>query len=198
MRRLAPIVMVILVAAAPTGACADQCFAVKLKAIGKKETGLLGCQEKVATNDGSGLSAWEAKVMGKFAAFAKAGTVRRRPGYVREHRRWLIPRVSKRSAGPVRSATARASAMLRVISPQQPFRDEQEQERKHEHVDHELPSCTGARCTLVVGIRLHRTLLAMMMRVVFRPESESRGRAGVRRPASAGDACASRGSLGSA
>jgi len=55
---------------------ADRCVASKLKAIGKKESGLLACQAKVAkTNDSSGLAACESNVMGKFsAAVAKAGT----------------------------------------------------------------------------------------------------------------------------
>jgi hypothetical protein len=57
-------------------AAADRCTGAKLKALGKKEAGLLGCQSKVAmTNDTSGLSACETKVKGKFStAFGKAGT----------------------------------------------------------------------------------------------------------------------------
>ena len=57
-------------------AVADKCTAAKLKAIGKKESGLLACQAKVATKgDPSLQAACDAKVLGKFAtAFAKAGT----------------------------------------------------------------------------------------------------------------------------
>ena len=66
--------VLVLLVVAP--ARADQCTGAKLKAIGNKEAGLLGCQAKVAaTNDSSGLSACEMKVMRKFvAAFARAGT----------------------------------------------------------------------------------------------------------------------------
>ncbi len=66
-------VVLFTIAAAPAGA--DRCTGAKLKAVEKKESGLLGCQAKVAkTGDSSGLSACEIKVMGKFAtAFAKAG-----------------------------------------------------------------------------------------------------------------------------
>jgi hypothetical protein len=78
LRRVAAVglgaLVLVAIAAAPTRA--DKCTGAKLKAIGKKEDGLLGCQAKVAaTNDSSGLAACEGKVMGKFAAaFAKAGT----------------------------------------------------------------------------------------------------------------------------
>ena len=53
----------------------SKCVARKLKAIGKKEKGKLGCFAKVAkTGDSSGLSDCLAKVEAKFAAsFAKAG-----------------------------------------------------------------------------------------------------------------------------
>src|ERR1051326_1901126 len=65
--------VVLAIGAAP--ARADKCTGAKLKATGKKESGLLGCQAKVAAKgDSSGLSACEAKVVTKFtAAFAKAG-----------------------------------------------------------------------------------------------------------------------------
>lgn len=65
----------VLFAIAAVPARADKCTGAKLKAVGKKEAGLLKCQAKVAaTNDPSGLAACESKVMGKFAAaFAKAG-----------------------------------------------------------------------------------------------------------------------------
>lgn len=54
---------------------ADKCAGAKLKAVGKKEAGLLGCQSEVAAiNNASGLAACETKVKGKFsAAFGKAG-----------------------------------------------------------------------------------------------------------------------------
>ena len=62
--------------ATPPPARADKCAAAKLKAIGKKEARLLGCQSKVAAkNDTSGLAACESKVKGKFSnAFGKSGT----------------------------------------------------------------------------------------------------------------------------
>ena len=65
----------VLFAIAAVPARADKCTGAKLKAVGKKEAGLLKCQAKVAaTNDPSGLAACESKVMGKFAAaFANAG-----------------------------------------------------------------------------------------------------------------------------
>jgi hypothetical protein len=68
---LAALLLVFAIASAH----ADRCTSVKLKAIGKKEAGLLVCQAKVAaTNDTSGLMACETKLMGKFtAAFGKAG-----------------------------------------------------------------------------------------------------------------------------
>jgi hypothetical protein len=55
---------------------ASKCVGTKLKAIGKKESGLLGCQARVAgTGDSSGLSACEDKVKLKFSTtFGKAGT----------------------------------------------------------------------------------------------------------------------------
>ena len=66
-------VAVIALAAGP--ACADKCTGAKLRAMGQKEAGLLGCQAKVAaTNDSTGLAACEMKVKGKFfGAFGKAG-----------------------------------------------------------------------------------------------------------------------------
>ena len=66
--------LALAIAAAP--ARADKCTGAKLKAVGKKESGLLGCQSKVAkTGDSSGLSACEQKVSGKFSvAFGKAGS----------------------------------------------------------------------------------------------------------------------------
>src|SRR5262245_6788672 len=67
------VLAVFLTVVAP--ARADKCTGAKLKAIGKKESGLLGCQAKVAaTDDSSGLAACEAKAMTKFSsAFVKAG-----------------------------------------------------------------------------------------------------------------------------
>src|SRR2546428_5204990 len=64
-----------LAVAAPP-AHADKCTGAKLKAIAKKESGLLACQAKVAaTGDSSGLAACETKVKGKFGtAFTRAGT----------------------------------------------------------------------------------------------------------------------------
>jgi hypothetical protein len=69
------IAALILLAVVAPPAHADKCTGKKLKAIGKKEYGLLACQAKVAkTGDSSGLSACEMKVMDKFAAaFTKAG-----------------------------------------------------------------------------------------------------------------------------
>jgi hypothetical protein len=66
--------VVFIVAASP--ARADKCTGAKLKAVGKKESGLLSCQAKVAaTGDSSDLSTCESKVKAKFlVAFAKAGT----------------------------------------------------------------------------------------------------------------------------
>jgi hypothetical protein len=66
----------VLFALPASPARADQCIGAKLKAVAKKESGLLVCQAKVAaTGDSSGLSACETKVMGKFsAAFGKAGS----------------------------------------------------------------------------------------------------------------------------
>src|SRR5437773_11634807 len=54
---------------------ADKCTAAKVKAIGKKETRLLGCYAKVAAkNDPGLLPPCIQKVEGKYAAaFAKAG-----------------------------------------------------------------------------------------------------------------------------
>src|SRR5206468_1495224 len=56
-------------------ASADKCTATKLKAIGKKEAGLLSCQAKIAAKGDPSLEAeCNAKVFAKFtAAFAKAG-----------------------------------------------------------------------------------------------------------------------------
>ncbi len=72
---IASALFLLLVATAGV-ARADNCMGVKLKAVGKKEAGLLGCQAQVAAkNDSSNLSACEMKVSGKFsAAFSKAGT----------------------------------------------------------------------------------------------------------------------------
>jgi hypothetical protein len=66
--------VLVLLVVAP--AHADKCTGAKLKAVGKKESGLLGCQSKVAAkNDSSGLAACEMKVSVKFsAAFGKAGS----------------------------------------------------------------------------------------------------------------------------
>jgi hypothetical protein len=65
--------VVLAVGAVP--ARGDKCSGAKLKAIGKKEAGLLTCQANVAAkNDTSGLMACESKVKGKFStAFGKAG-----------------------------------------------------------------------------------------------------------------------------
>jgi hypothetical protein len=75
MRWTALALITVVLASGANTAQADKCGGAKLKAVGKKEAGLLGCQSKVAaTNDTSGLSACESKVMGKFAAaFGKAG-----------------------------------------------------------------------------------------------------------------------------
>src|SRR5262249_13758768 len=55
---------------------ADKCTGLKLKAIGKREAGLLTCQSKAAQRgDTSILAECEAKVVAKFSAsFAKTGT----------------------------------------------------------------------------------------------------------------------------
>jgi hypothetical protein len=68
---LAALLLVFAIASAH----ADTCTGAKLKAIGKKEAGLLVCQAKVAArNDTSGLTACETKVREKFtAAYGKAG-----------------------------------------------------------------------------------------------------------------------------
>ncbi len=73
-RLVLAVVALVALGAAPAGA--DQCTHAKLKAIGKKESGLLACQAKVAASgDSSGLSACESKVMAKFShAFGNAGT----------------------------------------------------------------------------------------------------------------------------
>ena len=73
-RLVLAVVALVALGAAPAGA--DQCTRAKLKAIGKKESGLLACQAKVAASgDSSGLSACESKVMAKFShAFGNAGT----------------------------------------------------------------------------------------------------------------------------
>ena len=57
-------------------AAGDKCVGLKLKALGKKESGLVGCQAKVATKgDPTLAAACESKVIAKFqASFAKAGT----------------------------------------------------------------------------------------------------------------------------
>src|SRR5215813_9417304 len=57
-------------------AAADKCTGRKLKAIAKKEAGLLGCQSKAAAKgDPSLATACNAGVMAKFdAAFGKAGS----------------------------------------------------------------------------------------------------------------------------
>ncbi len=62
------------VAAAP--ARADKCIGAKLKAVGKKESGLLSCQSKIAaTGSSSSLAPCETKIKGKFVTtFGKAGT----------------------------------------------------------------------------------------------------------------------------
>ncbi|HJQ85083.1 MAG TPA: hypothetical protein VKA21_13450, partial [Candidatus Binatia bacterium] len=56
-------------------AAADKCTSAKLKAVGKKESGLLGCQSKVAAKGDPSLEAdCNAKVIAKFSVkFAKAG-----------------------------------------------------------------------------------------------------------------------------
>ena len=73
--RFPVVVLACVMAFAAVPAHADKCTGAKLKAIGKKESGLLRCQSKVAaTGDSSHLSACEIKAMTKFtAAFAKAG-----------------------------------------------------------------------------------------------------------------------------
>jgi hypothetical protein len=75
-RTLWTVGVAIALLATRTPARADKCTGAKLKAIGKKQSGLLGCQAKVAaTNNASGLGACETKVKGKFsAAFGKAGS----------------------------------------------------------------------------------------------------------------------------
>jgi hypothetical protein len=67
---------VLLLAFGARPACADQCTGAKLRAVGKKESGLLRCQATVAvTNSTLGLTACEGTVKGKFStAFGKAGT----------------------------------------------------------------------------------------------------------------------------
>jgi hypothetical protein len=71
--RVLTAVAVLGLAASPVHA--DKCTGAKLKAVGKKEAGLLTCRSKVAArNDTSHLSACETKVTGKFStAFARAG-----------------------------------------------------------------------------------------------------------------------------
>src|SRR5690348_10776261 len=66
----------VLLALGAAPSYADKCTGGKIKAIGKKETGLLACQAKVASkNNSSGLAACEMKVQEKFAAaFTKADT----------------------------------------------------------------------------------------------------------------------------
>src|SRR6058998_3037503 len=57
-------------------ASADQCTGAKLKAVGKKEAGLLKCQAKIALKGDPTLQAdCDAKVIAKFTkGFDKAGT----------------------------------------------------------------------------------------------------------------------------
>ena len=88
-RLVLAVVALVALGAAPTGA--DQCTRAKLKAIGKKESGLLACQARVAASgDSSGLSACESKVMAKFShAFGNAGTCTGDQTACGEHRRWL-------------------------------------------------------------------------------------------------------------
>ena len=51
-------------------ASADRCTGAKLKAVGKKESGLLGCQSKVAaTGNSSGLAACETLIAGEPGPF---------------------------------------------------------------------------------------------------------------------------------
>jgi hypothetical protein len=53
---------------------ADKCAGAKLKAIDKKEAGLLACQAKVAAkNDSSGLAACEGKASAKFVKAVTSG-----------------------------------------------------------------------------------------------------------------------------
>jgi hypothetical protein len=57
-------------------AASTTCMGAKLKALAKKEAGLLTCRAKVAaTGDSAGLMACQQKVVGKFTtAFGKAGS----------------------------------------------------------------------------------------------------------------------------
>jgi len=88
------------IAVAP--ARADKCTGAKLKAIGKKESGLLGCQAKVAaTNDSSGLSACEMKVKGKCTSSKSSAPFGR---LRKSHSRQVTPR----------QATRRFSCFLRA------------------------------------------------------------------------------------
>lgn len=76
MRTLIAIAMLVTLTPGPAlAADSDVCMAAKLKAFGKLEAALLGCQAKVAQkNDSSGLAACQTKAAGKFqAALAKAG-----------------------------------------------------------------------------------------------------------------------------
>jgi hypothetical protein len=68
--------VLVCLALLPDAAQADKCLSTKLKAIAKKEAGLLGCQATAAKKgDPSGVAACDAKVMAKFNTnFAKAGT----------------------------------------------------------------------------------------------------------------------------
>ena len=73
---LIPLSALVLLAIVAAPAHADKCTGKKLKAIGKKEGGLLGCHSKVASKgDPSSLAACVSKVEVKYAAaFAKAGS----------------------------------------------------------------------------------------------------------------------------
>src|SRR5690348_11495996 len=75
-RHLALGIAVLALAFTAGDAAADKCTGVKLKAIAKKEAGLLNCQAKVVTKGDPTLqAACDAKVVAKFGkAFAKAGT----------------------------------------------------------------------------------------------------------------------------
>ena len=70
------LIVTVIVAATPFSAYADKCTISKLKAVAKKEYGLLGCSAKaVKVGDPSVLDACVAKVTSKFTtSFAKAGT----------------------------------------------------------------------------------------------------------------------------
>ena len=60
--RLCRVIAVALLVAIAAPARADKCMGTKLKLVGKKEAGLLGCQAKVASeNDSSNLTECETK-----------------------------------------------------------------------------------------------------------------------------------------